>query len=169
MRRQSSFTLIEILTVIAIVAILAAIVMSLGTFASNKANTSKTIAKLTALTQGIENCKLDRGYYPNTSLVSDSIVQLGKHEDTAVFKYDTPAAVGSTSLEVLTSGKFKNLQTGRNYLDGYSGGDYLDAWGQPFLYRCDGSQHNTGTFDLWSVGRDGKDGTEDDVTNWKRN
>jgi general secretion pathway protein G len=50
------------------------------------------------------------------------------------------------------------------YLEDVSG--LKDPWGHDFEYNAEG-RHNEGKFDLWSRGPDGKDGTEDDVTNWK--
>ena len=41
-----------------------------------------------------------------------------------------------------------------------------DPWGHDFEYNAEGN-HNEGGFDLWSKGADGKDGTEDDITNLK--
>jgi general secretion pathway protein G len=39
-----------------------------------------------------------------------------------------------------------------------------DPWGKPYIYRCPG-QH--GDYDLFSVGPDGAEGTDDDVASWK--
>jgi general secretion pathway protein G len=50
------------------------------------------------------------------------------------------------------------------YLESESG--LKDPWGHDFEYTAEG-RHNEGKFDLWSRGPDGKDGTEDDITNWK--
>jgi general secretion pathway protein G len=41
----------------------------------------------------------------------------------------------------------------------------LDPWGNPYVYECPG-KHNTSGYDLSSMGKDGRAGTEDDVTNW---
>lgn len=41
-----------------------------------------------------------------------------------------------------------------------------DPWGRPYLYECPG-KHNPSSYDLSSVGPDGRAGTEDDVTNWQ--
>jgi type II secretion system protein G len=41
-----------------------------------------------------------------------------------------------------------------------------DPWDECFRYRCPGT-HNPQSFDLWSAGPDGIDGTSDDVGNWK--
>lgn len=40
-----------------------------------------------------------------------------------------------------------------------------DTWGNPYRYQRPG-KHNQDGFDLWSIGPDGKDGTEDDIGNW---
>lgn len=41
-----------------------------------------------------------------------------------------------------------------------------DPWGKPYIYRYPG-QHPPCDFDLYSLGPDGQEGTEDDVANWK--
>ena len=41
----------------------------------------------------------------------------------------------------------------------------LDPWNEPYQYRYPGT-HNKGSYDLWSMGPDGKDGTADDIGNW---
>ncbi len=41
----------------------------------------------------------------------------------------------------------------------------LDAWGNPYNYRCPGHQGDT-SVDLWSNGPDGVEGTDDDIQNW---
>jgi len=40
-----------------------------------------------------------------------------------------------------------------------------DPWGRPYQYRYPG-QHNKDRYDIWSSGKDGQDGTADDVGNW---
>ena len=42
----------------------------------------------------------------------------------------------------------------------------VDGWGNPIRYRCPGT-HRPGSFDLWSLGRDGVDGTDDDLCTWE--
>jgi general secretion pathway protein G len=39
-----------------------------------------------------------------------------------------------------------------------------DPWGNSYIYRYPG-QWNRGSYDLWSAGPDGKEGSEDDLTN----
>ena len=40
-----------------------------------------------------------------------------------------------------------------------------DPWGNPYVYEQPG-QHNEDGYDLHSFGPDGKDGGDDDITNW---
>ena len=42
----------------------------------------------------------------------------------------------------------------------------LDPWGNAYLYECPGD-HNEGSYDLMSMGPDGRVGGDDDITNWK--
>ncbi len=42
----------------------------------------------------------------------------------------------------------------------------LDPWRRKYHYRCPGTQRPS-SYDLFSVGADGKEGTEDDVKNWQ--
>ena len=41
-----------------------------------------------------------------------------------------------------------------------------DPWGNEYIYEYPG-RNNANGYDLSSVGPDGKDGTEDDITNWQ--
>jgi general secretion pathway protein G len=42
----------------------------------------------------------------------------------------------------------------------------LDPWGRKYSYKCPGS-HRATRYDIFSWGKDGKENTDDDVTNWK--
>ena len=49
-------------------------------------------------------------------------------------------------------------------------GPYADAlpkdpWGKPYQYACPGV-HNKIGYDIWSMGPDKQDGTDDDIGNW---
>lgn len=43
----------------------------------------------------------------------------------------------------------------------------VDPWGNPYIYYFPG-KHNPGSYDLSSMGPDGKEGTDDDIGNWVR-
>ncbi|MEI6341832.1 MAG: type II secretion system major pseudopilin GspG [Verrucomicrobiota bacterium] len=42
-----------------------------------------------------------------------------------------------------------------------------DPWGNDYVYECPG-KNNPSSYDLSSLGPDGRAGSEDDVSNWKR-
>ena len=42
-----------------------------------------------------------------------------------------------------------------------------DPWDNEYKYTSDG-KHNEGSFDVWSTGPDGQDGTDDDIGNWEK-
>jgi general secretion pathway protein G len=51
------------------------------------------------------------------------------------------------------------------------GGPYMDKiardpWDREYRYAAPG-KHNTESFDVWSVGPDGQDGSADDIGNWQ--
>ncbi len=46
-------------------------------------------------------------------------------------------------------------------------GNVKDPWGHPYVYVCPG-EHNREGYDLYSVGPDGQEGSEDDVQNWEK-
>ena len=41
-----------------------------------------------------------------------------------------------------------------------------DPWGHPYVYENPG-KHNPSGYDVYSMGPDGRAGTEDDITNWQ--
>jgi general secretion pathway protein G len=51
-------------------------------------------------------------------------------------------------------------------------GPYMDSipkdpWGNDYVYECPG-KNNAGSYDLMSIGADGRSGSEDDVTNFQK-
>ncbi len=63
-RKQSAFTLIELLVVITIIGVLAGLVVGMAGFASRKMRDMRVNAELQNLVAGIENYKLQTGFYP---------------------------------------------------------------------------------------------------------
>ena len=52
-----------------------------------------------------------------------------------------------------------------NWKGPYLENEPLDPWKRPYVYRCPGT-HNTGGFDLYSLGREGVEG-KGNIVNWK--
>lgn len=42
----------------------------------------------------------------------------------------------------------------------------LDPWGSPYVYECPG-RHSISGYDLYSIGPDKREGTDDDITSWQ--
>jgi general secretion pathway protein G len=66
------------------------------------------------------------------------------------------------SLDAL---RVKPLEAG-NWKGPYVKKTPLDPWGKPYVYKFPGT-HNTDTYDLYSLGKDGLEGGGDDVVNWE--
>jgi len=134
---QRAFTLIELLLVLVILGILAAIVVP--KFANRGEQARQTAAKtqIGAFSTALSAFEVDNGTYPR----------------------------GKDGLQALIV-KPNDAQNWRGpYLE-EKGGIPNDPWGRPYLYECPGKR-NTSSYDISSMGFDGKEGTEDDITNWQ--
>jgi general secretion pathway protein G len=69
---------------------------------------------------------------------------------------------GRSGLQDLT----QQPRDAQNWKGPYLKGDVPnDPWGNPYVYECPG-KHNPNHYDLMSMGPDGREGGDDDVTNW---
>ncbi|MFH1230102.1 MAG: type II secretion system major pseudopilin GspG [Planctomycetota bacterium] len=55
----------------------------------------------------------------------------------------------------------------QNWSSPYLKKEPIDPWQRSYQYRYPPT-NNQIDYDLWSSGADGKDGTDDDITNWKK-
>jgi len=138
-RGRRAFTLLEILLVVGLLALLAAFVVPALTGQADKAK--------------IDMAKAAIG--PNGPL-SQSIdlykVNVGQ------FPEELKELIEKPSDEDIAQ-KWRGP-----YIKDVSG--LKDPWGRDFQYDPQG-EHNPGQVDLWSMGPDGIDGNEDDITNWE--
>ena len=142
-RRPSSrrgFTLIELLVVIAIIATLAAVVAPSIFRNVGDAKTSAAKSQIEIFALALNSYRLDNDTYPTTEQ-------------------------GLESLRTApTSGELP-----RNWKGPYlSRVVPLDPWGRPYVYIGPGRANPT-TFDVYSLGSDGKiggDGESADITSW---
>jgi len=86
--------------------------------------------------------------------------------DTPITEYHLELKQYPSSLEALIAPP-ADLPPGAMW-----GGPYLkdnqvpiDPWGSPYQYAAPGSNNPQG-YDLWSLGPDGVEGSEDDIGNW---
>ena len=144
-RLRKGFTLIELLVVIAIITILGGMVVGGAQQARKRGAVTKVKAQLATIETAISMHEADLGIYPeagNKNMVKALM------EDSGDPDWNGPYM------------KIKKNELNEN-------GEYLDAWGNPFVYVNPGT-HNTYFYDLYSPGPDGEgDGSgKDDVTNW---
>ena len=154
--------MVELLIVMAIIVILAGIVMGGAAYARRNARSKRVQSQVGMIRLALTEYEAEHGYYPQQ------------------------ATAGPLRLAVIAS---LVDPTGRSYLDlnedAFSESsdqtNMIDAFGNPIYYQCPGKM-NKKTFDLWSMGPDGKHGLggssptnaqvssedTDDINTWTR-
>jgi general secretion pathway protein G len=98
--------------------------------------------------------------------VKAATVQVDALERTIdMYKFDTKQF--PASLEDLVN-KPSDAKMEKNWNGPYikANKDLVDPWDNPYKYESKGKK-NSGSYDIWSMGPDGQDGTADDIGNWK--
>jgi general secretion pathway protein G len=135
--KRRGFTLVEILVVITIVVLLAG--LAITNLNKVLGNSQADVARL-FVNQGLKTAlvtyRLNLGSYPTTD----------------------------EGLQALITAPSAKADRWRGpYIEGNK--IPLDPWSQPYMYRYPGV-HNKDGYDLWSMGPDQKDQTDDDIGNW---
>ena len=139
-RRRGGFTLIELLVVIAIIATLAAVVAPSIFRNVGDAKTSAAKSQIELLALALNSYRLDNDVFPTSDQGLEAL-------RTAPPTGDQPRNWRGPYLSRLVP---------------------LDPWGRPYVYASPGLA-NPQSFDLYSLGRDGRDGGEGedaDITSW---
>ena len=86
--------------------------------------------------------------------------------ETALDLYEADNGVYPTTAQGLSALREEPSPKPRNWKGPYLKKDLpMDPWGKPYQYKAPGSHHPQGC-DIWTMGPDGLDGTEDDIGNW---
>ena len=137
---EDGFTLVELMVVIVIIGLLAAIV-AINVFPSgDKARAVRAKADISTIEGALDIYKLQNGGYPTTAQGLQALVS-------------APSGVNASTYQAGGYLKGKSVPT--------------DPWGKPYLYASPG-QH--GEADVWTLGRDGKEGGEGadaDIASWQ--
>jgi general secretion pathway protein G len=135
---RSAFTILELLLVLMILAVLASIVASRFAGQSQGAKIKAAQTQLSNFKNALSRFEIDVSRYP-------------------------PSSEG---LRVLIE---KPNEGGKSWQGPYLDTDVIpkDQWDNAWNYRQPG-QHRTESFDLWSNGPDGREGSEDDIANWSK-
>ena len=138
---KRGFTLIEILVVIIVIGLLAALVGPRIIGRVSEAKSATARTQIELLGLALDNYRLDNGTYPTTE---QGLAALQEK---------------STRDPVPTNWRGPYLKKAVP----------LDPWGQPYAYQSPG-EHNRVGFDLYTLGRDGRPGGDDedaDIVSWK--
>lgn len=136
--RRGGFTLMELLLVMAILVILLGLVAPRFMGTQQKANVNAAKSQIGLFKTPLETFALDMNTYPTT--------------DQGL------AALSDPPSDLENPDQWK--------------GPYLDSdvppdpWGREYQYEYPPSRNNRDFPDIWSLGPDGEDGTEDDIGNW---
>lgn len=136
--RRAAFTLIEVLLVLVILVILGSLVGIQIRGAQKKALVNAAKSQVQAFDTPLQSYLLDMGQFPSTASGLEGLRSAPGEAQGQGSKWDGP------------------------YLDK---GVPQDPWGRAYQYASPG-RHNTDAYDVWSVGPDGADGTDDDIGNW---
>lgn len=136
---RAGFTLMELLLVMAILVILLGLVAPRFLGTQKKANINAAKVQVGLFKQPLESYALDFNNYPTTEQGLAALVEAPADlEDPS--KWKTP------------------------YLDSSVP---KDPWGHDYQYENPPTRNKNGFPDIWSLGPDGEEGTEDDIGNWE--
>ena len=135
-RSRQGFTLIELMLVLVILATLAAIVTPRLTGQSKRAKVIAAQAQIADFGTALDAFEIGVGRYPTTVEGLQALIQQ------------------PTSEAQEWQGPYLN----KNIVP-------LDPWRNEYQYRCPG-QYNPDGYDLYCYGPDGKQGGDDDISNW---
>ena len=138
-RRQTGFTLIEIMVVVVILGILAAMVAPKILSRPDQAKVTVARSDIETIAQALELYRLDNGLYPNLDQGLDALAT-------------KPTAAPEP----------------RNWNpEGYLKKTPQDPWGNPYMYLQPGTHGKYDLYSLGADGREGGEGLDADIGNWQ--
>ncbi|MDD5136191.1 MAG: type II secretion system major pseudopilin GspG [Candidatus Omnitrophica bacterium] len=135
--KRRAFTLIELMIVVIIIAALAAMIVPRLSGRAEQAKIAVAQSDISAnIATALKLYQLDNGNFPTTEQGLAALLEKPSSEPV-------PRGWNSPYLEKQP----------------------VDPWGNVYRYKCPGTNNKTG-YDLYSIGKDGVEGTDDDITNW---
>jgi len=136
-RRRRGFTLMEVLLVLVILAVLGSMAALSYNAISRRANKKAAESQIGLFETPIEMYQMAVGICPTTAQGLDAL-RIAPADLPNPAKWDGPYLKKPVPL---------------------------DPWDNPYQYVSPGV-HNLDSYDVWSFGPDGVNGTEDDIGNW---
>jgi general secretion pathway protein G len=137
-RGQHAFTLVELLLVLVILGTLAAIVLPKFSGTTERARQTQAQTQISTFGTALDAFEVDAGHYPNGANGLLDLIQ----RPSGVVDWRGPYLKNESEIP-------------------------NDPWGNPYIYECPG-RNNPNGYDLSSMGADGQQGTEDDISNWQQ-
>ncbi|MBS3964276.1 MAG: type II secretion system major pseudopilin GspG [Methylomonas sp.] len=137
-RKQTGFTLIEVMIVVVILGILASIVVPRIMGRPDEARATRTMQDIRAIGAALDLYRLDNFNYPTTDQGLEALVK-----------------------------KPANLPQGARWKQGgYLDAVPVDAWGKPYVYLRPGVHGEYDLYSFGADGLEGGDGANTDLGNW---
>ena len=131
LKRNRGFTLIEILAVMAIIGILAVTLAPRFVGRTEDAKVAAAKADIADIEVALDAYEADNGIYVTTEQSLDALVSI----------------TNIPPVPANWKGPYLKKRAGK------------DSWGNPYIYVCPGT-YNTGSYDVYSLGKDGQEGGE---------
>lgn len=135
--RRGAFTLMEVLLVLVILAVLGSLAIPMLSSTQKKALMDNAKIQANSISNAVDMFYIDMNRYPTSDEGLDVLVNEPSSKPSGVAKWRGP----------------------------YLKKEPIDPWGNPYKILEKG-KHNPNGVDIYSMGPDGEDGTEDDVGNW---
>ena len=132
------FTLMEIMLVVVIIAILAGFIIPNAVKQIPGVKRDRSKADIVNLSTVIDMYYMHNGNYPTTDQGLQALIE----------------KPSSTPVPKDWRGPYLKKQP-------------IDPWGNEYKYKCPGD-HNPEEYDVWTMGGDGQDGSDDDMGNWEK-
>lgn len=169
---KKGFTLIEMLVVITIIVILAGISVAGFSFVTTKQANEQAKIQVSLLSQALEEYKMDHGDYPASNSDSSQLYIKLFYEGYE-FSEDPNRSDPDPNNPKATRIYLADLDPRHDkqgWVDPVSAAEppastnIIDPWGENYIYRNPPTVNPD--FDLLSKGKDGIEGTKDDITNF---
>ena len=182
--RRGAFTLVELLIVISIIIILAGLTIATMGYVQDKGKRSRTEAEIAAISAALESYKADNGVYPksaDTDALDPADGSAGaNYQKASQYLYgelsgDIDFKGGSDGTRKAYFGFKPQMLAGTKDSNGnltsisYIQDPFGMSYGYSTMHQVNTNKGYNPTYDLWSTGGTGSNGTATDQSKWIKN